>query len=171
MLLNFGMFFRCVGEDVGDDPHRRLGGIDVRVAHHELFEDVVLDGARELPRLHALLLGRHDVEGEDRQHGAVHGHRDASSCRAGCPRTESACRRWSRSRRRPCPRHPARGGCRSRSRDAWRGRRRSRGPSDRRRVPAIEGVARLRRREPRVLANGPRLLDVHRRVRPAHERG
>ncbi len=37
-----------VGEDVGDDAHRRIGRIDVGVAHHELFEDVVLDGAGEL---------------------------------------------------------------------------------------------------------------------------
>ena len=33
-------------EDVADDLHRGLGRIDVGVAHHELFEDVVLDGAR-----------------------------------------------------------------------------------------------------------------------------
>ena len=37
-----------VGEDVGDDAHRGLGRIDVGVAHHELFEDVVLDGAGSL---------------------------------------------------------------------------------------------------------------------------
>ncbi len=37
-------------DDVGDDPHRRLGRIDVGVPHHELFEDVVLDGAGELRR-------------------------------------------------------------------------------------------------------------------------
>ena len=34
-----------VGEDVRHDAHRGLGRIDVGVAHHELFEDVVLDGA------------------------------------------------------------------------------------------------------------------------------
>ena len=44
-----------VGEDVGDDAHRWLGRIDVGVAHHELFEDVVLDGAGELLRRNALL--------------------------------------------------------------------------------------------------------------------
>ena len=31
-----------------DDPHRRLGRIDVRVADHELLEDVVLDRPRKL---------------------------------------------------------------------------------------------------------------------------
>ena len=66
---------RGVGEDVGDDAQRRPGRIDVGVAHHELFEDVVLDRAAELLRRHALLLGRDDVERHDRQHRAVHGHR------------------------------------------------------------------------------------------------
>ena len=32
-----------IGEDVRDDPHRGPGRIDVGVAHHELFQDVVLD--------------------------------------------------------------------------------------------------------------------------------
>jgi len=62
-------------EDVGDDPHRRRRRVDVGVANHELLEDVVLDRARELLQLHPLLLGRDDVERQDRQHRAVHGHR------------------------------------------------------------------------------------------------
>ncbi len=66
---------RGVAEDVGDDPHARLGRIDVGVADHELLEDVVLDGPAELLRLHPLLLRRGDVEREHRQHGAVHRHR------------------------------------------------------------------------------------------------
>ena len=66
---------RGVGEDVGDDPHRRRRRVDVGVADHELLEDVVLDGPAELLRRHALLLGGDDVERHDRQHRAVHGHR------------------------------------------------------------------------------------------------
>jgi hypothetical protein len=34
---------RGVFDDVGNDAHRRLRRIDVGVAHHELFQDVVLD--------------------------------------------------------------------------------------------------------------------------------
>ena len=49
---------RGVGEDVGDDAHRGRRRIDVGVADHELFQDVVLDGAGELLRRHALLLRR-----------------------------------------------------------------------------------------------------------------
>ena len=66
-----------VAEDVADDPHRRGRRVDVGVADHELFEDVVLDRPGELLRRHPLLLGGDDVEREDRQHRAVHRHRDA----------------------------------------------------------------------------------------------
>ncbi len=63
-------------DDVADDAHRRRGRVDVGVADHELLEDVVLDGPRELLPADALLLGCDDVAGEHRQHRAVHGHRD-----------------------------------------------------------------------------------------------
>ena len=67
---------RGVLEDIGDDLHRRQRRIDVGVAHHELLEDVVLDGALQLVLRHALLLGGDDVESQDGQHGAIHGHGD-----------------------------------------------------------------------------------------------
>jgi hypothetical protein len=51
------------------------GRIDVGVADHELFEDVVLNGPGELVWRHALFFGRDDVERHHRQHRAVHGHR------------------------------------------------------------------------------------------------
>ena len=66
---------RRVLDDVGDDAHAGFGRIDVGVAHHELFEDVVLDRARELLGRDSLLLRRDDVAGQHRQHRAVHGHR------------------------------------------------------------------------------------------------
>ena len=53
------------------------GRIDIGVAHHEFFEDVVLDRARQFGVRHALFLGRDDIEREHRQHRAVHGHRHA----------------------------------------------------------------------------------------------
>ena len=68
---------RRVFDDVADDAHRRCRRKDVGVADHELLEDVVLDGAGELVLRNALLLGRHDVAGQHRQHRAVHGHRHA----------------------------------------------------------------------------------------------
>ena len=82
---------------------------------------------------HALLLGGDDVEGQHREHGAVHRHRHAHLGRAGCRRTAGACRGSSRSPRRPCRRRRRRAGGRCRSRGAWPGRRRPTGPSGRRR--------------------------------------
>ena len=51
------------------------GRIDIGVAHHEFFQDVVLNGSAQLLRRHALLFGRDNVERHDRQHRAIHGHR------------------------------------------------------------------------------------------------
>ena len=61
-------------EDVGDDAHRELRRIDIGVTHHELLQDVVLDGTGQFLVLRALLQSSDDVESEDGQHGAVHGH-------------------------------------------------------------------------------------------------
>ena len=63
-------------EDVGDDLHRVCRRVNVGVTHHELLEDVVLDGARQLVERGTLLLGGDDVERQDRQHGTVHRHGD-----------------------------------------------------------------------------------------------
>ena len=67
---------RAVAEDVADDLHRRRRRIDIGIADHELFQNVVLNGPAQLLRGNALLLRRHNVERHDRQHRAVHGHRD-----------------------------------------------------------------------------------------------
>ena len=120
-------------EDVRDDLHRGCGRIDVRVPHHELFEDVVLDRARELLGRDPLLLGGDDVEREDRAGPRRSSSSTRSSCRAGCRRRGGACRGWSRWRRRPSRRRRGRAGGRCRSRGGSRDRRRSRAPSARRR--------------------------------------
>ena len=65
-----------IGKDVTDDAHGGFGRVDVRVADHELLEDIVLDGAAEDGLIHALLLRRQDVERQDGQHRAVHRHGD-----------------------------------------------------------------------------------------------
>ncbi|MCY1531857.1 hypothetical protein D9M68_670970 [compost metagenome] len=61
-------------DDVADDLHRRLGRVDVGVAHHELFQNVVLNRSAQLVLRHALLFGRDHIARQHRQHGAVHGH-------------------------------------------------------------------------------------------------
>ena len=86
-------FLRGVRKDVGDDPHRGRRRIDVGVAHHELFQNVVLNGARQFLRRNALFLGGRDEQREDRQHRAVHGHRHAHLVERNACRTACACRR------------------------------------------------------------------------------
>lgn len=50
-----GHVLRRVSENIADDAHRRLGWVDEGVSHHELFENIVLDGALEEVLLHALI--------------------------------------------------------------------------------------------------------------------
>ncbi len=159
-----------IGEDVGDDPHRRTGRIDVGVAHHELFEDVVLDRAGQLLRADALLFGGHDVERHDGQDGAVHGHRHAHRVERDAveqrPHVEDRVDRDA--------------GHADIARDARvvavvaaMGREVE---GDReallagREVTAIEGVGILGRGEAGILPDRPGLMDVHGRIGAAQER-
>ena len=66
---------RGILDNVGDDPHRGLGRIDIGVPHHEFLEDIVLNGAGQNRFIVALLLAGHDETGQHRDHGAVHRHR------------------------------------------------------------------------------------------------
>ena len=160
-----------VAEDVGDDPHRRLRRIDVGVADHELLEDVVLDGPGQLLRRHALLLGGHHVQREDRQHRAVHRHRHATLADRSMPSNS-----WRMSRMEsiatpaiptsPCTRGmvgvvAAVGGQVERHRQALLARGQ---------IAAVERVGVRGGGEAGVLADGPRLVDVHRRIRPTDVR-
>ena len=65
----------AVGEQVGRQPHRRHGRVDEVPARDVLLEDVVLDGAAELLRRHALLLADELVEQQQHGGGRVDGHR------------------------------------------------------------------------------------------------
>mmetsp|Transcript_52088 Transcript_52088/g.108745 ORF Transcript_52088/g.108745 Transcript_52088/m.108745 type:complete len:356 (+) Transcript_52088:1486-2553(+) len=72
--VELGHVLAGVAHDVADDAERRARRVDVGVAHHELLEDVVLDGSGELVEGGAALEGGDDVEGHDWDHGAVHRH-------------------------------------------------------------------------------------------------
>ncbi len=154
-------------EDVGDDPHRRGRRVDVGVADHELLEDVVLDGPGQLLARHPLLLGRDDVEGEHRQHGAVHGHGHAHPVeRDPVEQLAHVVDRVDRDAGHPdVARHPrviavvaAVGRQVERDRQALLAGRE---------VAPVERVGLLGGGEPGVLPDRPGLVHVHRRVRPA----
>ena len=65
-----------VGDDVRHNTHRRLRRINIGVADHELFKNVVLNRAVELLLSNALLLTCNNEESEDGNDRAVHRHRD-----------------------------------------------------------------------------------------------
>ena len=73
--VELGHILRRVLEDIGDNAHRELGRVDIGVTHHELLQNVVLNRTGQLVERSTLLETRHDVEGQNRQHGTVHGHR------------------------------------------------------------------------------------------------
>jgi hypothetical protein len=169
--VELGHLLGRVAEDVRDDPHAGRGRVDVRVADHELLEDVVLDGPGQLLGGHALFFTGHDEEREDGQHRAVHGHGHAHLIERDAVEQDA---------------HVLDGvdghaGHAHVARDARVVRvvATVRGEIERdaeallagREVAAVEGVALLRRGEARVLADGPGLLDVHGGVGPAHEGG
>ena len=168
--VELGHVRRGEGEDVRDDPHRGRGRIDVGVPHHELFEDVVLDRPRELVGADALFLGRDDVERQDRQHRAVHGHRHAHLVERD-PAKERAHvedRVDGYARHADVALHPLVvaviapvSGEIERDRQAH---------LTRREVATVEGVGVFRRREACVLPHRPGVGDVHGRVGTADER-
>ena len=133
-----------VADDVGHDPHARLGRVDVGVADHELLEDVVLDGPAELVLAHALLLAGHDEAGQHREHGAVHRHRHRHLLEGDAVEEDLHVLDGVDGHARPCRRRRPRAGGRSRSRGGWRGRRRPTRPAGRR-----PGCAGRRRSTPR----------------------
>ncbi len=63
-----------VADNVRNNAHGRLRRINIGIAGEVLFEDVILDGARELFGFEALLFGSDNIPRQDRQDAAVHGH-------------------------------------------------------------------------------------------------
>ena len=160
----------AVSDDVADDPHARLGRVDVGVADRELFQDVVLDRAGELRVRYALLLAGNDEEGHDRQHRAVHRHADRHLIEWDSVEQQfHILDRVDRHARHSDVTGDARivavvatvGG-------EVEGDAQPLLP--RREIAAIEGVGFLGRREAGVLADGPGPTGVHRRIRPTGER-
>jgi len=161
---------RRVFDDVGDDPHRRLGRVDVGVADHELLQDVVLDRSRKVLLRHPLLLGRDDVAGEHRQHRAVHRHRHRhAGQRDAVEQDLHVLGRVDRhSRLADVADHARVVGVVAAVRGEVEGDRHPLSTAFQR--AAVERVGLLGRRKARVLPDRPRAHRVHRRLRAAHER-
>ena len=158
-----------VGEDVGDDPHRGLRRVDVGVADHELLEDVVLNGPSQLLRRHALLFGRYHVQGQDGQNRTIHGHRHRH--RRQIDTVEELAHVQDRVDGHPghsdIALDPGMVGVVPAVGRQVEGHRETLLAGGQ--VTPVEGIGIGGGGEPGVLADGPRLVDVHRRVRAADE--
>ena len=165
--------FRHVGRgvcnDVRDDPHRRLGRVDVGVADHELLENVVLDGPVELLLAHALTFRRDDEEGQHRDHRAVHRHRDRHGIERNLVEQDLHVRdRVDRHARLADIANDARViGIVTAVGGKVEGDRQPLLPH--RQIAAVEGVALLGGREARILPDGPRTAGIHRGLHTARE--
>ena len=67
---------RRILEDVCDNLHGECGRVDISITHHELLEDIVLDGTSHFFQFGSLFQTCHDIEGEDGEYRSVHGHGD-----------------------------------------------------------------------------------------------
>ena len=74
--VEFGHAFGGVSNDIRNNTHGRLRRIDVRISHHKLLQNIILNGALKLRQLHALLLSSYNVECQNGQHGSIHRHTD-----------------------------------------------------------------------------------------------
>ena len=67
---------RAISDDVTDDFHTGRRRINIGIAYHELFKNIILYGAGQLRLFYTLLLCRHNVSCQNWKHRTVHGHRD-----------------------------------------------------------------------------------------------
>ncbi len=66
---------RCESENIADNSHRRRRGINISVTNHELFQNIVLDSTSQNLLRNTLLFSSQNIESQNRQNSAVHGHR------------------------------------------------------------------------------------------------
>ena len=175
MQLNFGIFAEQYRKMSPMICMEGAGRIDVGVADHELFQNVVLNGSAQVLGGDALLFGGHDIERHDRQNRAVHGHRDGHLPQRDLVEEDLHV----------FDRIDGHAGLADIARDALvvrivaAMRRQVEGHREtllaRREIAAIEGVGLFGGGEAGVLADGPRLHGIHRGVGPAqkwrHARG
>ena len=55
-----------IGKNISNDPHRRCGRINIGVAHHELFQNVILNGAGEVFLGNALFFSSNNIKRQNR---------------------------------------------------------------------------------------------------------
>ena len=72
--IKLGHIAAGVIENIRDNSHAWLGRVNIGVAHHELFQNVILDRARELFLLDALFFSGSNIKRENGEDRPVHRH-------------------------------------------------------------------------------------------------
>ena len=163
--VEFWHFCRRISENIRNYSHRRRGWIDVGVPHHELFENVILNRPRQFFGSNALFFGSDDVKSENRNHRAVHRHRNRHLVERNLVEQNFHVfyRINCHTRLADVARHPIMVGVVAAMRCQIKGNRQT--FLTRRKVTPIKGIGRFGSRKTRILANRPRLRCVHRTIR------
>ena len=74
--IKFWHVLRSKFKDIGNNFHGRRWRIDIGVANHKLFQDIILYRSAQLLHRDSLLLGGNNIKCQDWQHCTVHGHRN-----------------------------------------------------------------------------------------------
>ena len=72
--VEFGHISGGIFENITDDAHGSCRRIDIGITNHEFFQNVVLDRTCHNWFVYALFFTSQDIEGQYRQHCAVHCH-------------------------------------------------------------------------------------------------
>ena len=169
--VELGHGLRGVSKNIRNDPHRGLGRINVGVPHHVFLEDIVLDRPDQLLRRHPLLLAGHDIKSHDRNDRSVHRHGNRHLVQRDA--IEERFHVFDRINRNTRFAHIADHPRMVRVVATVRGQIESHAQAhlSSGQVTAVKSVALTRGGKSRVLADGPRTDDIHRRVRSAQIRG
>ena len=65
-----------MGDNIADNAHAGFGRINIGIPHHELFQNIVLNGSGKRRLTGALFLSNHNITGQNWQNRAVHCHAD-----------------------------------------------------------------------------------------------
>ena len=72
--IKFRHILRCIGKDIPNDTHRDSRWINVRITHHEFFQNIILDSSGHNGFIYTLFFTSKDIERHNWQYSTIHGH-------------------------------------------------------------------------------------------------
>ena len=74
--IEFGHMLASKFNDICNDAHRWIGRINECIAHHEFFQNIILNRSGKCVHCYALFLSGNDEHCENGNHSTIHGHGD-----------------------------------------------------------------------------------------------